>query len=454
MSYFHQPQPAVQNNQIKSLIWNLNYQYKDKVEQKCAELMKHTSLNKASAQIYTQKNYAQQTLLQISGTLPINYQNATYNIPICFWIPYQFPQRPPMCYVVPTESMDIKSSHKHMDKQGFIYHPYLSNWSPYHSTLIVLSTNLQSVFGKDPPVFAKVARPRPKPMQPPSAQPPSYHNAFNAYNRSINQAQPGARGGPYAQPGARTGPGYVKPPGYPGRGSQPGAASYAKPGPPSYNEVSNPNVNSPPAYDQISIKVDNSEKEEELLRRQEEQQRRQEEEQLKRQVRNKLQDELTKLHERWVSEVNELQRLQTDLLRSKQQIETEKAGIERETNDLKNLKGELEVANATMESWLDANKDSPPIDLLKTVEPQNVWTKQLIEAVAQDSAIDDTLYCLDRALGEDAITFKNYLKQVRKLTREQFFKRALTQKIVTKQRQLREQRDKSPYYQQWNVDLS
>jgi len=145
-------------------------------------------------------------------------------------------------------------------------------------------------------------------------------------------------------------------------------------------------------------------------------------------VKEKLRTQLTTLHKRWVDEVNELQRLQTELLRSKHEIETEEKGIAEETNDLNILKNELETANSKLQTWLDANKDSPPVDLLKTVEPRNVWTKQLIEAVAQDSAIDDTLYCLDRALGEDAINFKNYLKQVRKLTREQFFKRALTQK--------------------------
>jgi ESCRT-I complex subunit TSG101 len=443
-SSYYQPQPGSQNKTVKALLWNLNYKYKVEVEKKCAELMMHTSINKASAQMYRHKNGAQQTLLQISGTLPISYRKAQYNIPITFWIPQQFPERPPFCYVVPTESMDIKASHKYMDKQGFIYHPYLSNWSMYSSNLIALSTNLQSVFSKDPPVFAKVSKPRPKPVQPPSygnpGQPPSYHNAFNAYNRSLNQANP------YAQPGARAGPGnYAKPPGYPGQGSQPGAASYAKAGPPSYNEISNVKQ-SPPSYDQISLKVENPgggplrsacEKDE-----------------LTKKVRTKLQDELMKLHERWAKEVNELQRLQTDLQRSKQEIETEKTGIERETNELKKLKGELEEANVKIESWLDENKDNPPLDLLTTVEPENVWTKQLIEAVAQDSAIDDTLYCLDRALGEDSITFKNYLKQVRKLTREQFFKRALTQKIVARQKQLRERSGRSPHYQPWGVDLS
>merc|ERR1711920_788630 len=146
--------------------------------------------------------------------------------------------------------------------------------------------------------------------------------------------------------------------------------------------------------------------------------------------------------------------MKTNLQRSQHEIETEEKAIEQQTNDFQNLKGELETANTIIETWLDEHKDSPPIDLLTTVEPQNVWSKQLIQAVAQDSAIDDTLYCLDRALGEDAINFKNYLKQVRKLTREQFFKRALTHKIVEKQRLLREQSERSPLYQPWNNVLS
>lgn len=447
MSYY-QPQAAAQSNTVKPLIWNLNYTYKDKVEHNCAQLMAHTSINKASTEVYTHSNGATQTLLQINGLLPITYKGATYNIPVCFWLPYQFPARPPMCYVVPTETMNIKSSHMHMNKQGFIFHPYLANWSMYNSSLIVLSTNLQSVFGKDPPVFAKQVA-RPKPVQPPSyvraEEPPSYHNAFNTYNRSLNQAQPGARGGPYAQPGARPGQ-YTKPPSYPAADNcQPGAGPYAKPAPPSYNDISNAKL-SPPNYNQVSsmagkpgmVAQHSANKKDQLTQ----------------QVKEKLRAQLSALHIRWVDEVNELQRLQTELLRSKHEIDTEEKGIEKETNDLKILKSELETANTILQTWLDANKDSPPVDLLKTVEPQNVWTKQLIEAVAQDSAIDDTLYCLDRALGEDAINFKNYLKQVRKLTREQFFKRALTTKIVQKQRQYRERSERSPHWQPWNVDLS
>merc|ERR1719289_303001 len=315
-----------------------------------------------------------------------------------------------MCYVVPTETMDIKAS-QHMNKQGFIFHPYLSKWSMYQSNLIVLSTNLQSVFGKDPPVFAKQ-----KPSRPVAMQQPNYGRA-------------------------------EEPPSYPVSGSpQPGAANYAQPAPPSYNEISKANQG-PPGYDQVAaMKVPGLAVQHSASAT--------EKDQLTKKVKSILHDELTKLHERWVKEVNELQRMQTNLQRSKHEIETEEKAIEQQTNDFKNLKEELETANATIQTWLDANKDSPPIDLLTTVEPQNVWSKQLIQAVAQDSAIDDTLYCLDRALGEDAINFKNYLKQVRKLTREQFFKRALTQKIEEKQRQHRERSERSPLYQPWNNVLS
>jgi len=444
MSYY-QPQSHAQNASIKSLIWNLGYVYKDDVERMCAELILHTSVNKASTEAYVHTNGAKQTLLKITGLLPITYNTATYNIPVCFWLPYQFPDRPPMCYVVPTSSMEIKAKHKHVNKQGYVFHQYLSAWSRYQSNLIALTTNLQSVFGKEPPVFAK----QPQAAKPASygrvEQPPSYHNAFNAYNRSMNQAQPGARALPFGQPVARPQPAYVKPPSYPGQpgaAMQPGAASYGQPPPPSYNEI--PKVNQqPPSYDQVGA-----------IARKPEQVSASKKEQLTQKVKKKLEAELMRFHKDWVKEVNELQRLQSDLATSKAKIEKEQNGIESEANDLKKLKEELEGANATLQSWLDANKDSPPVDLLKTVEPQDVWTKQLIKAVAQDSAIDDTLYCLDRALGEDTIVFKKYLKQVRKLTREQFFSRALAQKICNKQREFKERSEKSPHWQPWNNVLS
>ncbi|CED82308.1 Vacuolar sorting protein/ubiquitin receptor VPS23 [Phaffia rhodozyma] len=55
---------------------------------------------------------------------------------------------------------------------------------------------------------------------------------------------------------------------------------------------------------------------------------------------------------------------------------------------------------------------------------------QLIDLVAEDAAISDTIYQLNRALTAEKIDLERFLKMVRILAREQFMKRALIEKIL------------------------
>ncbi|KAI7833475.1 ubiquitin E2 variant, partial [Kickxella alabastrina] len=96
-----------------------------------------------------------QALLCLHGTLPMVFNGATFNIPMVFWFPRQFPSQPPMAYVTPTHTMVVKVS-KHVDERGRIYHPYLAAWSTEEgSTLLELFASLISVFSVEPPVYSR-----------------------------------------------------------------------------------------------------------------------------------------------------------------------------------------------------------------------------------------------------------------------------------------------------------
>ena len=56
-----------------------------------------------------------------------NCSGSTYNIPICLWLMDTHPYNPPMVYVKPTQTMQIKQG-KHVDANGKIYLPYLHEW--------------------------------------------------------------------------------------------------------------------------------------------------------------------------------------------------------------------------------------------------------------------------------------------------------------------------------------
>jgi ESCRT-I complex subunit TSG101 len=100
------------------------------------------------------------TLICLSGTLPILFRGIQYNIPLIIWLVKNYPRAPPFCYVPPTSDMLIKEGHKHVDKNGLCYFPYLSAWDPRKSNLLELAMVMSSAFSAEPPLFTKNS-PRP-----------------------------------------------------------------------------------------------------------------------------------------------------------------------------------------------------------------------------------------------------------------------------------------------------
>ena len=97
-------------------------------------------------------------LANVSGTIPVNYKENTYNIPICLWLKIDHPNSCPMAFVQPTKEMQIKVSH-HVDQTGRIYLQYLEEWRYPDSSLIGLVNICREIFGELPPVFAKSKSP-------------------------------------------------------------------------------------------------------------------------------------------------------------------------------------------------------------------------------------------------------------------------------------------------------
>ena len=96
-------------------------------------------------------------MLNLTGTIPVEYKGATYNIPVVFWFLLEFPNVAPMSFVVPTKDMQLKVSH-HVDHTGKIYLDYLALWSySGGSTILGLIAACREAFGQLPPVFSKVS---------------------------------------------------------------------------------------------------------------------------------------------------------------------------------------------------------------------------------------------------------------------------------------------------------
>jgi len=98
---------------------------------------------------------AGRSVIYLVGTIPIQYNGATYNIPVSVWMSEAYPYECPAAYVTPTADMIIKPKHRHVDSQGKIYLQYLTDWSAAGSTMHQLFARMSDIFSQDPPVRAR-----------------------------------------------------------------------------------------------------------------------------------------------------------------------------------------------------------------------------------------------------------------------------------------------------------
>lgn len=86
-----------------------------------------------------------------------------------------------------------------------------------------------------------------------------------------------------------------------------------------------------------------------------------------------------------------------------------------------------------LDAWSRENESKTrnlkALDVDDAIECVDSLSKQMLECTASDMAIEDTIYSLDKAAQEGSIPFDLYLRNVRLLSREQFFHRATAAKV-------------------------
>ncbi|KAA3481440.1 protein ELC-like [Gossypium australe] len=80
-------------------------------------------------------------------------------------------------------------------------------------------------------------------------------------------------------------------------------------------------------------------------------------------------------------------------------------------------------------------KNNDNVDVDEVFHCADVLSKQMLDCTAADLAIEDVVYSLDKALQEGAVPFDQYLRNVRLLSREQFFHKATAAKVRAAQMQ-------------------
>jgi len=113
-----------------------------------------------------------------------------------------------------------------------------------------------------------------------------------------------------------------------------------------------------------------------------------------------------------------------------QQLLDQKAKLVEEKRKLGETENVWRRQLEEISGWI-VQHDKPDTErsLDEMTEPSDDTQAQLLHLRAEDAAIDDTQYYLDKALQKGSIDLNSYLKVTRNLSEEQFYRRALINKI-------------------------
>ncbi|KAI0306370.1 UEV domain-containing protein [Multifurca ochricompacta] len=151
--------------------------------------------------------------------------------------------------------------------------------------------------------------------------------------------------------------------------------------------------------------------------------------QLHARVHDKLRTELISVSQAMTLDGERLRAQQADLLTGDPAIRDEMARLEAVRDVCRSVATRLREVVQTAERGVAElkRKGDPPVDEL--VCSTSIVHNQLIDLVAEDNAIEDTIYHLHRALNAGRIDLDRFLRTTRVLAEEQFMKRALIERI-------------------------
>ncbi|CAL9115372.1 unnamed protein product [Musa textilis] len=318
-------------------------------------------------------------LLQAEGTLPIVYRGAAYNLPAAVWLLEPYPRRPPAVFLTPTPDMLVKPGHPLVEPSGLVRAaavPYLATWVFPASNLVDLVRALSHLFGLDPPLYSRpvtTVHSNPPPPPPPNPSPdPVPSPSSSPLQSRIYSSLPS----PYGR----------------------------FPPSPQIQQPVRPTEDSAEAFRRNAVAkiLENVHRDAAGLRRVQEAEM-----------------------EAILSVQANLRGRGEELVRGVREMVEEKEGLEQQL--------QLVLMNTdVLEGWAreteGKRRGGDVLDADEVFEPADGLSRQMLECTAADLAVEDTIYSLDKAVQEGAITFESYLKSVRALCREQFFHRATVAK--------------------------
>lgn len=347
-------------------------------------------------------------LLNLEGTIPVNYKGAYYNIPVSIWLMDTHPQNAPLCFVKPTKDMSIKVS-KYVDSNGKVYLPYLHDWSPNGSTLQALIMAMIAAFGEIPPVYSK-PRTDTRPPYPVNSFMPS-PAGYPGYPQVSSQPVYPGGAAPYPTQPNLPYPSYGSP--YPGPVNTNGMpyppVQTSSPYPPAAGYTPTPDVAGGGTITEEHIKAS-------LLSA----------------VEDKLRRRLKEQAQQSQAELETLRRTQQELREGKTRLEDILSRLQRERAELDKNVALLQEKEKEMEDAVEKLAEQEGIDVDEAVVTTAPLYSQLLNAFAEEATLEDAMYYMGEALRKEVIDLDTFLKQIRSLARRQFTLRALMHKCRQK----------------------
>jgi ESCRT-I complex subunit TSG101 len=140
--------------QVGDLLTKCQYKYKDLTRRDVMAALSYFKELSPRADKYVYPNGASKELVSLFGTIPVNFRNSTYNIPVQVYLPDAYPYEAPFVYVRPTPDMSINVSSA-VDSNGRVYLPALSEWRHPMSDLYMLLNLLTIKFSEQTPLYSK-----------------------------------------------------------------------------------------------------------------------------------------------------------------------------------------------------------------------------------------------------------------------------------------------------------
>jgi len=396
-----------------------------------SETGKHLQVKSST---FLQNDGSETPSLLLTGTIPMFYRGITYNTPIDMYLPPHYPNRPPITFVRPVSTMMIKEGHNHVGSDdGMVYMPYLSTWQKQSHNLVDACLNMSSIFSNEPPCYAK---------------PPGYDASSNA--NAANSARPAAANVNF-------------------NGSSGGGnAAATRPTPPRYQDIASsifskvsnkvpipgrkPNANTnantnttnsnnvPSEQEQIDQLAREAEAANEAVKIARAADLKEEQEQRllsndRQRLTTKCKDILTSYNDASRDELTELIEDETILHKSSTLLKHRIDYLQNRRRELETYHSQMDASIAEMQNYIQATEEEKNSHAIISADemalPADIQSGQMLILSAENAAIDDALFFLDKGLADhrNNYTLDVHMKAVRKLAKRQFLVRAHLLKI-------------------------